>query len=292
MPVARLLRFHGHEEVEVVPPVDVHVLGDGAKAVRRVLVAAILRIVVERPAGATGDGGVGMSVHGVVAAVVLEAALVVDVRGLAVRDFAEDALLHHVEHKHLLLAVAAVLEHHAGNARTLARLHELPSLVDCQDTGNFVQNHLAMFHRIQRYRGMFVPWRDVVDYVNLVRVADALVALAPRNCNLRRWLVVLLEPLHLPVYAILEEVRDGGHLRAGDHRNAPQRRPAAHAYADTRDSHLLHGLQGEALHRRTRRAEYLQRIACAPCRHRDRAHPRRALQEFSSVLLHFLLLLF
>ena len=286
MVVVGLLGVERHEEVEVVAPVDVHVLRDRAEPMRGIPVSRMLRVEVERPSGAPCDRCVGMAVHGMVAAVVLEAALVVDVAGFAMDNLSEHPLSDHVEHRHLVLAIAAVLKHHAGHLRALARLHHLPAAVQRKRPRDLDKRDLAMFHRAHRARHVQMPWRHAVHDVHLVHLADAPVAVRPGERLERRRLAVVREPLDLPVDPVLEKVRQGHDLRAGNHRDAVHGGRASRPHANNGDAHLLHRLEREALHRRAARTEELQRAARTACRHRDGAHPRRSSEEVPAIYFH------
>ena len=276
---AGLLGVDAHEEVEAVAAVDVHVQADRPESVRRVLVAAVDGVVAEAPvvpvAAASGL---------LVPLVVVGRAEVVDVGALAVGDLAQKAEVHEVEGEHLVFAVAAVLELHAVALRALARLHELPALLHREGARHLGDHVLAVLHRVERDRHMQLPGRGVVDEVDLGILAHALPVLGPLVAvDLRRRRLLVGEVLERALAARGVDVADGGDVTARHEREAGNAGlPASesdHAHAQVAERLVMVGghLPG------TRDADILGHAMRGNC---GGAHPKRPLQEISSVLLH------
>jgi hypothetical protein len=72
---------------------------------------------------------------------------------------------------------------------------------------------------------------------------------------------VLLEPLELYVDPILTEIGYRHNRRTGNHGYAMDGASAAGTHTNACHAHPLHGLEREALHRRTTHSKKLERIA-------------------------------
>ena len=129
---------------------------DRAEAVRRIGVARVPPLLLEPPRRRLG---VGLGVH------VLRA--VVDIAALAVDDIAQNALLREVEHKHFVLTVHAVFEHHARDFGRLARLDVFPALVYLERAWNLHKRDLAVAHRAHARLQVPVPARAVVNDIHV-----------------------------------------------------------------------------------------------------------------------------
>ena len=202
-------RPHRHHVVEAVAAVDVHRERYGPEPVRGIGVARVPLLLLKPPRRRLR---VRLRVH------VLGA--VVDVPALAVHDVAENAALRQVEHQHLVLAIDAVLEHHAGDARLLARLHILPAFVDLQRSRHLHKRHLAVPHRTYTWFQMPIPAGAVVDHVHIRRIADCLPALGAGIAD-RFVSMSVLDHLPGPFHALRDQVADGGDLHAFDLHEPP-----------------------------------------------------------------------
>ena len=118
---------------------------------------------------------------------------VVDVRALAVDDLAHYPLAHEVEHKHLRLAVAAVLKLHAVAAELLGRLDQLPALLYRECAWNLRDDVLACVHGVERNRNMEIPRRSIIDEIDVRIVAKLLPLLLRARIDLRLGLTLLLQ---------------------------------------------------------------------------------------------------
>ena len=274
----RALRLHRDEVLEAVAAVDVEAPPRRDEPVRGIVVAVVLHVAVDAPEHA-------------VARVVLERALVVLVADLRLHDLAELPLLDEVEHEHLLLAVRAVLQHHAVAAELLGGLHGRPAFLEVERAGHLLQHVLAVRHRVDVDRAVERTRRGGIHDVADVRVAQALprVLVAVAAPFLRRGVAVLLHPLLDRVEAHGVDVRDRRHLASGDLRDALHGRRAARAHADEAHAHALHRRHAEPVHRRARGASrpVLRRLGGQMASgHRRHAHPGRSLQKLSSALVH------
>ena len=220
--------------------------------------------------------------------IVLQRALVVRVAYLRLHDLAQLALLDEVEREHLLLAVGAVLQHHAVAAIALGRLDGRPAFLQVERARHFLQNVLAVIHRIDVDGTVQHPGRRGVHDVAEVRIAKPLpgVLVAVAAPFLRRTVAVLLEPLLVLVEHRGVDVANRRHFASRNLRDAVHggRSPVAHA--DEAHAHALHRRHREPVHRRAGGIAQLLAAAHASCGHRRRAHPRGALEEFPSACLH------
>ena len=100
-------------------------------------------------------------------------------------DVAEQPFLYHIEHHQLIPAVAAVLQHHAGNAGLLVGPHQLPALVDGVSAAHLGSHILARLHGIDGDAQMIRPGSGDDHCINLlhgqhfviIRRAEGIVAL-------------------------------------------------------------------------------------------------------------------
>lgn len=138
------LGCHRGKHYHSVSSVDVEAFCDGTQLVSGIYLSVSVHIVVKT----------------VVAVFVAESNLVakvVVISALAVKDLAEKTLFDHIENKHLVLAVAAVFEHHYGNSGALVRLYEIPALIEvvcAADLGTYV---FTKVHTVDADLNMSVP---------------------------------------------------------------------------------------------------------------------------------------
>ena len=213
------------------------------------------------------------------------------VADLGLHDLAKFSFLDEVEREHLLLAVRAVLQHHAVAAELLGGLHGRPAFLEVERAGHLLQHVLAVRHRVDVDRAVERTWRGGIHDVADVRVAQALprVLVAVAAPFLRRGVAVLLHPLLDRVEAHGVDVRDRRHLASGDLRDALHGRRAARAHADEAHAHALHRRHAEAVHRRARAAVRPRRRRLpghASGGHRRHAHPGRPFEKLASALVH------
>ena len=151
---------------------------------------------------------------------------------------------------------------------------------------------LAVIHGIDVYRAVERTRRDRIDNVTHVGIAQTFPCFhvsisAPL---LRSRIAVFLHPSLDCVKTHRVNVRYGGHLASRNLCDAMHSRSAAVTHSDYPHSYLLHWSNAETVHRRTPRAAanaaHGRPFAHASCRHGRNAHPRRASQELSSVLIH------
>ena len=244
-------RAHRDEPLEAVAAPDVHVERDRAQAMRRVQVAVPLE-VLEAPPQAL--------------ALVLEQqrAQVVDVGALGVRQLAEDACPHHVEHEHLAPAVAAVLEDRAVPARRFGGVDELPALLDRLHPGHLAAHVRAALHRGDRHGQVPVPGRRDVDQVEVASLAEVLEVVVAVGVAVRLLLAGLdnggLRLRHL----LGHDVADGLQLDARHVQDVTEQAAAAAAAADQREAHAGALLERHAGHRRAAlRRRGRQLLCCA-----------------------------
>ena len=230
-------RRHRDDALHPVAAVDVHVEADRAERVRGVGVAeAVDRAAAEVRA---------------VAEVVLELAPheVVDVAALGVDERAEQALVREVPREHLHLAVAAVLEHHAVAAGLLARLDDLPRLVERLRARHLGEHVLAGAQRVEDDPRVQRRGRGHVDDVDVRVVAHRLPRLLrPAVDPLRAGAPPLLEPRLRALALVAAQVGERGRLRSGNAGHAEDRGRAALPDSDEADADPLHRRSGEVAH--------------------------------------------
>ena len=110
-------RAHGDHVVEAVPLVDAEIPGHRPEAMGGIEVPVAADVLGPAP-------------QALGAVLEHDLAQVVVVGALGVQQLAEEARLHHAVDQHLLVAVVAVLDHHAVAARPLGDLDELPALLE------------------------------------------------------------------------------------------------------------------------------------------------------------------
>ena len=269
-----------NEIVEPVAAVDAQRLAKRHEAVRRIAVAAMDQVLGVAPVRLAVALAVGRD----------DLAKVVDVGAFDVVDLAEHAHAREIELQELDLAVDAVLELHAGHLELLARLDELPALVNGERARHLDERDLAAQKAAQADRMVQRPRRRAVDDVAVAEVAEILVGLvADVGLDLVDALVLLLpEPSEVLVNALLPCVAERNDVHAGNHRDAMDRSRAALTDADESDANALaHQLAVDVILHLSAFAE-TETIELAARGKRRRTHPRRTLEELSSV--HFILL--
>ena len=280
-----LVGLERDEVVEAVAAVDVHVPADGAEAVRRVLVALVRRVVPEAPEVPVRVDALLLVVAGRLLnpLAVVVAPEVVYVRALGMDEVAELAEPAEVQGEHLVLAVAAVLELHAVALEPFGGLDELPAVVDGERRGHLRRDVLSGAHRVERDGHVQLPRGRVVDEIDVGVVAKPLPGLLRTGIDLGLRPARRRDLLLDPPDARGVDVADGGNLAAGDGVEAMY---ACKAPAEANDAHaqLLEGLVGVERHLAAfAKAEAL--CGRAADKRGRRAHPRRALQELTSVHL-------
>ena len=121
----------GGQAQEAVATIDAQDLGDGAQTVGRIEVG-ITEFIVQCPFGA--------------GAVPCHFGKVVLVTAFTVDQFPEHAFADHVQHHKFFTAVAAVFQHHAGNAGGFCGMDQMPEFVNAGSTAHFDPGVLARVH--------------------------------------------------------------------------------------------------------------------------------------------------
>ena len=225
------LGVHGHQRHHAVAPVEVQRLCHRTQPVGGIHVTAVLHVVAHPPAQ--------LVILAVFPIIVPELVQVMDIRPLCPYHLAEDTVLRHVQRVHLEPVVAAVLQHHAVLARAFAQVNQLPALLQIHG-GRHLQGHvLAVLHSIFRNGEVVQPVGGDIHQVNVVALAQGLVALLARVDRRQRpvgvtqVLLALLRPLPL----IVTQGHDAGTFYICE---AGHRIGAAHPEAHEAYPHLVH----------------------------------------------------
>jgi hypothetical protein len=179
-------------------------------------------------------------------------AQVVDVGRLRVRQLAEEPGPHHVQDHELVLAVAAVLEHHAMPARALGGVHQAPAVLEGRGRRDLHEHVLPRLHGRHRHGNVPAPRRRDVDDVEVVAADEVL------EVRLARGVAggLLLSGLHdLGLgggHAVLHEVADGVHLDPGYAEQIVEEARPTSAVSDEPDADDLARLEADADHARAR----------------------------------------
>ena len=175
---------------------------------------------------------------------------IVDIRALRVREAAEYARMAEVPREQLVLPVAAVLQHHAVAARPLARLHDVPAVVERVCGRNLHQHVLPRVHRVKRDARMKIGRHGHIDHVHARIVARPLPALARPGIEPLRHLAgtVLLQPLLVLFHRLLAQIAEHLDLASGYPADAPHGGAASVADADESDPYPLHRRRGKPRH--------------------------------------------
>ena len=233
---------HGHEDVHLVAAVDVEILADRADAVGGIHVAVMV-LVVGHPPVALVHVPIGLQVMAV--------------RSLHMDDFTEHALLDHVQAGQLEEIVAAVFQHHAVLAGTLGRVHQGPAFRDGRRSGHLDGDMLPMLHRIDRDRGMKLPGNGQVNQVDVIPLAELLVAFLTAVFIQGAGGADPFQDLLGLFHAVRIQVAEGHDGRIFHIGQATDGAGAAVAETDEADPDVFDRLRGEAQHallvRRARR---------------------------------------
>src|SRR2546427_13265361 len=97
---------------------DVHVMGYRAQSMRRIQIAIALHMRNPAPPAFPFTRG-------------QNAAQVVEISRLSMRDFAEKSVPRHVQHHHLGRAITAVFQNDAMLASSLGSTDKVPALLQC-----------------------------------------------------------------------------------------------------------------------------------------------------------------
>ena len=174
-----------------------------------------------------------------------------DIAGLGVGQFAQDALSDDVHDEHLRLAVAAVLQHHAVALRPLGCVHQVPTLLERDGRGHLDRGVLAAVHGAHGHRRVPLPRRGNVHQVHVIALAEV-----------------------LEVVLVLE-IANGGGPALGRHVGLGGRSALRHDVANGGDRHAVDPQQ-------------FAQEACAPSAHADHRHAdlvqRRVLQAERALL--------
>ena len=230
---AALGRAHGDDALEAVSAIDVHVARHRAEAVSGVQVSIPLEMFEPAPEAF---------------ALLREQdpAQVVNVGGLAVDDVSQESGLHHVEHEHLVVSVAAVLEHDAVPAAPLGSLHQRPALFDRVGRRHLDPRMLAGVERGHRHRHVPVPRGRDVHEVEVVTAAEVLEVVVPLVVACGTRLALSMGEGLRGSNLLGDDVADGLDLHLVDGKEvAEQARPAA-AHTDDADPDHVAGLEPHA----------------------------------------------
>ena len=94
-----------------------------------------------------------------------------DISTLGTYYLAKESLLSHVQGTHLIIVVAAVLQHHTMYAVLLAQVYEFPTLFQVHGAGHLDGCMLAVFHSAFGDGEMMVPVCSYVYQVNVIALA-------------------------------------------------------------------------------------------------------------------------
>ena len=222
------LGIHGDEGGHAVAAVDVERLGNGAETVGGIDVAAVFHVVAQAPAEL-----VVLTVLPIVGPEVVE---VVDVGALGAYDFAENAVLGHVERVHLEPVVAAVFENHAVLAGFLAQVDEFPALLEVHGRRHLDGRVLAVFKGTLGHGEMVVPVGGHVNEVDVVALAELFVSLGA-GVDVGGRKACLAQELLAGFGAGFLIVAEGYNLHAGDVGEALHGAGATHAKAHKGHAH-------------------------------------------------------
>ena len=168
------------------------------------------------------------------------------IRRLAVREFSEDALAHHVEHHQFIAPIADVLQHHAVHLRALRGIDEPPGFFHSRDRGHLHKGVFAALHGFGRHGRVPPPGRCDHRDINIATFEQPAVSVVVAGVQRRR--------------RIAEFGNDrGGAIKHRLVRIADCRDPCAHDIAkmvDESDAALAYADQADAngIERRRRQA--------------------------------------
>ena len=227
----------GNEPAEaVVLAGQVHVLGDGAEAVRGVDVAIALGVVV-------GSPGAGAAVH-----LLHLAAQFVDVGGFPVQQVADDALAHHVQVHEFFTSVVDVFHHHAVLPGFLGGIDDFPEFLDGDGHGDFHKGVGAHFHHVAGDAAVPFPAGADDDGVRLDFLHHALVVFRAVRENGRALARLLFHQRRVAFRPVLVQVADADDFRAFNDGHLAHVHGAAFTYADEGHAHLVQLGGPEAAH--------------------------------------------
>ena len=214
-------------------------------------------------------------------------AAVMDVRALAVDEFAQHPEFAEIERQKLLFAVAAVLKLHAVDAAFLRRLHELVALFKIHRGGHFDENVLAGLHRLDGDGDVGVPRRAVVDGVHIFATAKPAVFDVGTAVHMRLSSGLPEDDPGRLVRVFAADVADGGYFHARNLHKAVDGPGSTRADADDADADaVLHRRRAEIPHRGRVRPGAGPFSACATGDHAGSGRHRHALEKLASVRLH------
>ena len=98
------------------------------------------------------------------------------VAAAAVDHFAEDALLDHVQQRHLFLVVAAVLQQHQRDAGSFAHMHQLPAFLQAGRAAYLHRGGDAVLHRVDGDAGVSLPAAEDEHRLDVRAAGHVLVA--------------------------------------------------------------------------------------------------------------------
>ena len=230
-------RRHRNDAFHAVAPVHVHVEANRPERVRGVGVAVVVHLLAAAEMLAVAEVVLKLPPHEVV-----------DVAALRVHERAEQPLVREVPREHLRLAVAAVLEHHAVAAGLLARLDDLPRLVEGPRAGHLREHVLPGAQRVELDPRMKDGGRGDVDDVHVRVVAERLPRLLGAGVDpLGAGTALLLEPF-LRVLALHgAQIGHRGRLRARDAGHAEDRGRPSFSDSDEADADAIHRWGGVAV---------------------------------------------
>ena len=210
---------HRHEVIERVAAVDVHALRDRPQAVRGIEVAVDLFRPRPPPKSLA-----------IVAE--LDAAEVVQIAGLGMLDFAQEAFPHQVQHHQFDAVVAAVFHHLAMLAGLFGELDEFPAVVEGHRGGHLGRRVLAGSHRGLANGHVPLPGRGGHHEVEFLILAHAFEVGRAVRVARRLGLAGLDDGVLRTLDVAGHDVAYGLHLDAVDPQIIPQMVRAHAAHAD------------------------------------------------------------
>ena len=206
-----------------VTTIDIKALGDWAELMGRIDFAVAVRIIPQ-------------TIVAVFAAVADFVAKVMLVAAFRMNEFAEEALLHHVENGQLFAAIAAVFQQHARLFRPFARADQLPALFDGCRAADFRRGIFASVHGRDANIRMGGPRRRRNNGIQLLHVQKS----AEIRARHRRVAALLDHVLLRTGQAVFIQIRNADDFHIRHPQQQSQKPAAAAAHTDNCYTHSIH----------------------------------------------------
>ena len=162
-----------------------------------------------------------------------------EVPAFGMQDLSEQALTDHVVDHHLHAVVVAVLHQHAVLLELLGRFDHRPAVVYRHGRRHFRRGVLPVLHRGEHDWNVKLPWRGVVDEIELFGLAKALEVAWAAGVGSRRRMAGGGNLLRRPLGPLGPDVADGSDPAAGNTEQVPDVPRTLAADPDVPDSHHL-----------------------------------------------------